>query len=60
MVPPDEKGKKKVGFTVKEKQKKYGKKDELVADFQGLESCTLHPVSCIQQLKPVGAQRKSR
>jgi len=26
MLPPDEKGKKKIGFIVKEKQKKYGKK----------------------------------
>ncbi len=26
MLQPDEKGKKKIGFIVKEKQKKYGKK----------------------------------
>jgi len=26
MLPPDEKGKKKIGFIVKEKQKKYGKR----------------------------------
>jgi len=26
MLPPDEKGKKKIGFTVKEKQQKYGKR----------------------------------
>jgi phage regulator Rha-like protein len=28
MLPPDEKGKKKIGFTVKEKQKAYGKKNK--------------------------------
>jgi len=29
MLPPDEKGKKKIGFTVKEKQKAYGKKPRM-------------------------------
>ncbi len=29
MLPPDEKGKKKIGFTVKEKQKAYGKRAKL-------------------------------